>query len=288
MTVQRTMAEIMPRLALPVLVCALLAYAATAEAEWVLDTEGGLVYEDNLTRATREADRRSGIAVAPALSGGHYLQLTDAISLQATADFKGSLYPELERLSHLTSTVTLGVRGKLGLGTFAPWLRVFAGGGALVSGDEVRDSLLVDTGIQAGKRLSERISVQGGYTYESADARNNVFNGSSHTLSLTGTAELTAALQLTVGYATRWGDLVIHRAPVPGAPRAPHERLVDTFDTPLVAARIDATTHLFSVTVSYALGPHAALNAGYEYQISFGPFFEYPNNVVRASLGLSF
>jgi hypothetical protein len=273
---------------LAVLCTLLLSHVAAARAEWIVDIEGGIVYEDNLTRATRVADRRSDVAFVPALTVGHYFQLTDAMSLQATADFKGSLYPEFENLSNLSSTITLGVRYKLGLGAFAPWLRVFATGGALDYGDDVRDGFLADLGIQAGKRLSERIDVQGGYTYESIDAHNGVFNGDSHTVSLRGNVGLTGAIQLTLGYAVRWGDLVIHRAPAPGAPPTPHARLVRTFDTPLVAARIDATTHLFSAGLGYALTPHAVLNVGYEYQISFGPLFDYPNNLVRASLGYSF
>lgn len=279
----------MHRLALPAVLCALLlAGVAAAHAEWIVDAEGGFVYEDNLTRAAREVDRRSGIAFAPTLSVGHYFQLTDAMSLLATADFKASLYPEFERLSNLSSTVTLGVRHKLGLGAFAPWLRVFATGGALDYGDNVRDSTVVDIGVQAGKRLSERVDLQGGYTYESLDAHNGVFDQDAHTVSLKGSVGLTAAAQLALGYAVRWGDLIIHKAPAPGAPPAPHSRLVDTFGTTLVAARIDATTHLFSAAVSYALTPHAALSAGYEYQISFGPRFSYPNNLVRASFGYSF
>ena len=85
----------MRRFALPGVLCAwLLAHVAAAHAEWIVDAGGGMVYEDNLTRATRQADRRSDIAFAPALSVGHYFQLTDAMNLLATADFKGRLYAE--------------------------------------------------------------------------------------------------------------------------------------------------------------------------------------------------
>ena len=265
-----------------------IAHAALAGAEWTLDAEGALVYETNLSRAAREADRHDGIALAPGLTIGHYLQLTDAIALETAADLKGRIYPEFDGLSHVAPTLTLGVRGKLGLGAYAPWLRGFVAGGALLHGDDVRDGVLFETGVHAGKRLTERFSVQGGYAYESIDAHNDVFNGDAHTVSVRATAGLTADLQLIAGYALRWGDLVIHRAPVAGAPPAPHTRVVDTFDTPLVAARIDATTHLFSAALAYALTQKATLSLGYEYQLSFGPEFSYPNHVVRASVGWSF
>lgn len=265
-----------------------LALAAAAHAEWIVDASEDIVYEDNLSRATRRADRRSGVALSPALSLGHYFQLADATSVLATADFKGSLYPRFERLSNLTSTLTLGVRQKFGLGASAPWLRVFATGGVLDYGDNLRDSVVVDAGVQVGKRLSERFDVQGGYTYEMLDARSRVFDQDSHTLSLKGGAALTSALQLTLGYAVRRGDLVVHRTPAPGAAQTSHTRVVNTFDTPLEAVRIDATTHIVSAAVSYALTPRAALTAGYEYQLSIGPIFNYPNHLVRGGFAYSF
>src|SRR5205814_2785882 len=130
-------------------------------------------------------------ALSPALSIGHYWQLADATSLLATADFKGSLYPRFERLSNIASALTLGVRQKFGLGASAPWLRVFVTGGALDYDDNLRDSVLVDAGVQVGKRLSERFDVQAGYTYEMLDARSRVFDQDSHTLSLKGGAVVT-------------------------------------------------------------------------------------------------
>ena len=271
------------------ILCALLLVSvAEARAEWILDAAGGLVFETNLPRAASEADRESDVAFVPAVVAGHHFQLTDATSLAATADVRGSIYTRFEGLTNLAATVTLGIRHKLGLGALAPWFRVFATGGVLDYGDDVRDSAVLDVGLQAGKRFSERVDVKVGYTFEVLDANNRVFDGDSHTLSLSSLVGLTGALDLAIGYAVRWGDLVVHRAPVPGEPSTRHSRIVDTFDTPLLANRIDATTHFVSVALGYALTAHAALNAGYEYQISIGPRFDYPNHVVRASFDYSF
>jgi hypothetical protein len=165
---------------------------------------------------------------------------------------------------------------------------VFATGGAVDYGDSLRDSVLVDAGVQVGKRLTERFDVRGGYTYERLDARSPVFDQQSHTLALRGGAVVTDALQLTLGYAVRWGDLVVHRTPAPGAVQTSQTRVVNTFDTPLEAVRIDATTHIVSAGASYALTPRAALTLGYEHQISIGPQFTYPNNVVRGGFAYSF
>lgn len=271
-----------------VLCVLLLAPVGSARAEWTIDADGSFVWEDNLTRATRKADRESGVGFAPALTLGYYSQLADALRLETAAELKGTWYPEFDGLSHAAPAVIAGLRWKLGLGALAPWVRAFGTAGVLDYGDSVRDGVVLDAGLQAGKRLAERWTVQGGYTFESVDARNDVFNAESHTVSVKSTVEITQALELALDYAVRWGDLVIHRAVVPGAPGGAHARRVDTFDRPLVAARIDATTHLFSAALSYALTPAAAVSVGYEYHRSFGPVFEYPNNLVRASFTMSF
>ena len=95
-----------PRLLAPLLSVLLLVPATTAHAEWIIDAEAGMVYEDNLPRATREADRKSDLALVPALSIGHYFQLTDAMSLLASVDFRGSIYTDYDLLSNLSSTAT--------------------------------------------------------------------------------------------------------------------------------------------------------------------------------------
>jgi len=279
----------MRRLGAVAVVCIVLNLpGAVASAEWVIDAEGDVVWEDNLSRAAREADRRSGFALAPSVSVGQHLQLLDSLRLDATASLRATVYPEYERLTHVAPTLTVGLRQKFGLGALAPWVRVFMAGGFLDCGDDVRDGALFETGLRAGKRLTERFGVEAGYAYESVDAGNDVFNSTAHTVSLEGAVDLTPALELSVRYAVRWGDLVVHRAPVAGAPRAPHTRLVDTFDTPFVASRIDATTHMFGLALSYGLTSNMAVGAGYEYQVSFGPIFDYPNHVVRTSFTLSF
>jgi hypothetical protein len=278
----------MRALALAAVVCCVLVFAAAGHAEWIVDAGGDVVYEDNLTRAARAADRRDDTAFSPWLSVGHHVQLRDATSLLASLDVKASLYPRFEELSNVASTFTLGVRHKVGLGAAAPWVRAFAAAGVVDYGDDLRDGALINAGVAAGKRLSDRFGVHGGYIYERLDARSRVFDQDSHTLSVQGSAALTDVLHLALGYAVRWGDLVVHRTPAPGATRTSHTRVVTTFDTPLEAVRIHATTHIFSATASYALTPRAAVTGGYEHQLSIGPVFDYPNHLVRAGFAYSF
>ena len=62
-----------------------------------------------------------------------------------------------------------------------------------------------------------------------------------------------------------------------------------TFGPDALAYKIDATTHLLSVGLSFALGEQASFNLGYERQIGLGDGgIDYSNNVFRASFLYSY
>jgi hypothetical protein len=269
------------------LVGAILARTSAADAEWFALVEGGLVYETNLSRASRSEDRKSDLALVPTLIAGHAFQISDSTRVLVFGDLRGSIYTDFDRLNNLWSGLGVSGKHKFGLGAAAPWVRVFGSGAYLNYREDVRDSTVVDAGVEGGKRIHERVDLLAGYRYETRDADNRVFDGESHTISLRGNASITHALELSLGYAVQWGDLVVHRSPLGPSWGAPG-LIVDTFDTPLEAVRIDATTHILSADLGFQLTPHAAVIAGYEYQISHGPEFDYPNHVVRTRFSYSF
>jgi opacity protein-like surface antigen len=260
--------------------------ARPARAEWILDAEGGLVYESNLNRTARHAGRVDDVAFAGSLAAGHYLQLTDATSLTATLDLAGALYTEFERLDNIAAGITAATRHKLGLGGLAPWLRLRGSAAYQEYHEDRRDGLIVTAGLEVGKRFHERFDGRIGYVFEHRDAEHRVWDQDSHSLALTGNVLLTPALELTLRYAVRWGPVVVHAEP--GTAGAGPAVGVETFDRPQIARRIDATTHVAAAGLSYALTGHVALDAGYEYEIAFGKIRSYPNHVVRASVRYSF
>jgi hypothetical protein len=269
-----------------VVLAASLADPGPAPGEWFGDVDAGTVYEDNLSRAAKAADQESDLAFASTLSVGHVFALTGSTAARASLDIGGSAYTEFGKLNNLASGFTLSLRHKLGLGPFVPWMRVFASGAYLNYADDFLDSALWSGGLEVGKRVHERIDLKAGYLYEVRDANNGVYDQAGHTLSLQGSFLLTPATELTLGYWTRWGDFTVHRAL--GPPPARPVRVVDTFDRPLFAFRVDATTFAGSVKLSHALTDHASLSLAYEYEYAVGPRVDYPNNVVRAGLSLSY
>ncbi len=281
------MSRAAPLLASLVVAACALGRAPAARAEWLADAGAGFVWEDNLSRAAKARDAKSDLAFVPTVSLGQSFQLTGSTSLRASADLRGSVYTEFNKLDNLSAGLAAGVRHKLGWGAFAPWVR--AGGSAawLQYEDDVLDSSLLAAGLEAGKRLHERIDLQAGYLYESRDANAPPFDQRAHTASVRGSFSFTGATDLVLGYATRWGDFTVHRRAA-GAPRPHPSRLVETFDRPMFAFRIDATTYAASATVSHALSRHSSLNAGYDYQFTQGPRLSYTNNVFRASFTYSY
>jgi len=276
------------RLAVALLLAGTVPLAASpARAEWLADAQGGLLYEDNLNRAARERDQKSDLALAPRLSVGPRFQLTDSTSLGLTADLRGSAYTEFTRFDNFAAGLTLGVREKLGLGLLAPWVRVFGSAAWLRYDDDVWDSSLLSAGLELGQRLHERLDLQVGYLYEARAANNAAIDSTGHTVSVRGSVLLAPATELTLGYATRWGDLTVtRRAAGPPPPRP--STVIETFDTRMFAFRIDATTYIASVALSQSLTRHWSLHVGYDYQFSQGPRLTYPNNVFRASFDYSF
>jgi hypothetical protein len=255
-----------------------------AAAEWLLDALGGLEYDDNVNRAARDPDQESDVALLGLLSTGYYFQLTDSASLLATADLRSTLYTGFDQLSSLAPGVSARARYKFGLGRRAPWLQLFGSAAYQAYLDEIRSGLVAGAGAKAGVRLHERFDLTVGYAFDLTDARNSVFSVWGHTASVRGTVALTSALDLGVEYAVRWGDVTVTRSLADPAPPPSPSVVVDTFDTPLLASRIDATTHAVSVDLSYALTGHLAVAIGFTHRVAQGAKLDYPDNAVRALL----
>jgi hypothetical protein len=255
-----------------------------AAAEWILDVLGGAEYDDNVNRAAQDADQESDVALLGLASTGYYLQLTDSASLSATADLRGTLYARFDQLSSLAPGVGARARYKFGLGRRAPWVQAFGTAAYQAYREEIRSGLVATAGARAGTRLHDRLELVAGYTFDVTDARNSVFSVSGNTASARGTVALTSALDVSVEYAVRWGDVVVTRSLADPTPPPSPSVVVDTFDTPMLASRIDATTHAVSVDLSYALTRHLAAMIGFTHRLAQGPKLDYPDNAVRALL----
>jgi hypothetical protein len=278
----------------------LLGHLDHADAAWIADVEAGLVHEDNVNLAEMERDTRSDTALGTSVSAGALGHVGNYGAVSLTGDALGAGYTRFSGLSNLQLGATAAFRAKFGLGAAAPWVRVSGSAARLEYRDDVRDGWRYRLATGAGKRLGERWSVRVEYAYERRTADHeiavtprlpgDVFDQTSHTLSVRADYLHSEAIAVFAGYALRLGD-VASTTPRNAAIFAASSAVTadPTFGPDALAYRIDATTHLLGAGLSFALGDRSSFNLGYERQIGLGNGgVDYSNNVFRASFLYSY
>jgi hypothetical protein len=273
-----------------------LAHPGVLHAGWIADAGVETFYESNVGLAQKARDIKSDVALASAASGGLAVSLGDRNLASLTADVSGTGYERLRGLSNVTLGGTAAFRSKFGLGADAPWARVSASVARLDYDYDLRDGWRYRIGAGVGKRLAARWDVRAEYTYERRFADEDqavvrtlpgdVYDQTSHTGAVRTDVTLTEALALTAGYSVRGGDVTstTHRDPAifAASTALANDRALgrDFF-----AYKIDATTHVLSAGISYAVGRSASVNLGYEHSIGLAHHgLEYHDNVVRLGL----
>jgi hypothetical protein len=287
------------RLVAPLALLCLLLHVRPADAAWIADVEAGVVYEDNVNLAEMERDIRSDTALGASVSAGGLAHVTDSSVVSLTGDVIGAGYTRFGGLSNLYLGVTAAFRTRFGLGATAPWVRVAGSAARLEYREDVRDGWRYRGTAGAGKRFGERWDVRLEYAYDHRTADHeiavsrlpgDVFDQTSHTLSARVDYLHSRTLVVFAGYALRLGD-VASTTPRNAAIFAASSAVTPdpAFGPEALAYKIDATTHILSVGLSFALGEQASFNLGYERQIGLGDGgIDYHNNVFRASFLYSY
>jgi hypothetical protein len=281
-----------------------------AGAEWVdtiIDAEVTTQYDDNINRSFFSGSiKKDDFMFVPAASFGRIYQLADFTRLNATANVKGNIHVDFDRLNEIFGGATLSVSHKFGVGPAKPWLRVYGSGGYLEVTEEttdLRDGWLLDTGITLGKRLTERIDVEVGYNFDYRNGEDapsirpeqvssgKVFDQDGHTGSVLSNVLLTNSLLLSLGYSFRHGDITstCDGATIDGIVDKIDAVARDlAYDEPLCAYRIRGDIHDFSVGTTYALNRHSSVNVNYNHMEGDARGLDYSNNLVSVSFNYSF
>src|SRR5262249_3660107 len=105
------------------------------------------------------------------------------------------------------------LRYRFGLGAKAPWISL----GERIGYDEFRENFRSgwdeSVRIHGGIAVSERLALEGGYTFENVAADDDFFEQQAHRLNLRLTFDLTSACQIGVGYSYRNGDVISYAVP---------------------------------------------------------------------------
>jgi hypothetical protein len=104
-----------------------------------------------------------------------------------------------------------------------------------------------------------------------------------HSLSLDAVYDVSERLAIVLGYTRRMGETTATTRIGPAVFEASDAIAPDVvFGADRFGYRVDADTNIFAAGLSLAIGDHASLNAGYEYQDSNADRgFEYANHIAH-------
>jgi len=93
-------------------------------ADWFYDVEGGLVYNDNWSRAELSRDIESDTALEVSGSVGRFNELEDGKSFTWSARLAGQAFDTFDDLNNVRLGLNASLRKKFGLGAYTPWASI--------------------------------------------------------------------------------------------------------------------------------------------------------------------
>jgi hypothetical protein len=276
---------------------------ASARADWLLDAAAGYTYDDNLPNALNDSDRKADSALSASVRAGISEQLATNTGLSLALLAEQNLYFRYPGLTNFGAGAQARLRHKFGLGAEAPWAALSAQALHRNYHYDYRDGWQYDAGLTVGKRLSDRVAVQGSVRYDRYMAdrvqptilpgfSTDAYDVWGWTFGARGTYAVTESDLLSAGYAWRNGTVTsitprdpevleyssaLARDPVFGA------------TPPLVAYRIAGKSDIVSLAWSHAFNPRTSMTLSYLFRRTVGPedLGGYYSNVVSIFLGYS-
>lgn len=263
-----------------------------AQAEWRLDAETGPLYNSNLSNSDRASDEKDDWAWKANVRLGNGLQLTRDLRLNLAADLRGEVWDRFYPFDRIGVGISAALRYRLGLGRQAPWISLEQRIGYDRFQDSIRSGWDESLRLRGGIAISERIALEGAYTFENFAGPGNFFDLQGHGLNGRVIYDLTSSWQFGLGYSYRDGNVISYAVP----PRpdivalAPERRPIDTFGSnPLYTAyRLRGQTHAVSVFAAYGLSKHLSVQLGYEYANTSHASLEYENHLVEARIAFAY
>ena len=277
---------------------------STVRAEWadiIADVSLELLHTDNLNQSAFNADMESDTGIVPRLSLGRYYQANDLTRVRLTVDLSAEHYDEFDKLDSVTAMAGVVLQHKFGIGPQKPWLRAGLAFGRKDAEVGIRDSDLIEASLRTGKRLSERMDGSLGFRYFRRDGGTgvaiepgiggNVFDINNWSVDGTLNYLLTDKSLLSATYTYRNGEFDSACTPGNvGTVLANENVRAITLDDVFGGCvyRLDGNSDSLYVNYGYALGHHAALNAGIEYRNGKADVLGYETTIFRISLNYSY
>jgi hypothetical protein len=167
-----TASEAGTTLVLLALGAALAGAPSKALPEGTFDAETGVFHDSNLSNAVSASDIVADTALTLAASGGYLFVPGDRNAFALTGDLRAAGFSRFHGMNSVALGGTASWSRKFGLGAFAPWARLSASLADERYGENVRDGQRTSFALHAGERLSERLQLSGGGSFERYRADN--------------------------------------------------------------------------------------------------------------------
>jgi hypothetical protein len=242
-----------------------------AAADGIFNAEGTLSHDNNLSRASSDADIVSDTALNLAASGGYYFVPGDRDTVTLTGDLRTSRFWRFHGMSSVALGGTASWRSKFGVGAFIPWMRVSASVAGERYGEGIRDGQRSSLALHAGSRLSERLELSGSGSldrYSADDVVQVVPTVSGDAFSLRGKSIFARAVHLLGERWLGFADIAFRRGDVVASTRRdPQIFAVSTavtrdpaFGPDYIAYRLTGTTQTYSAGASLVMTDSSTLH----------------------------
>jgi hypothetical protein len=262
----------------------LLALSTPARAEWFTGADIRTIYDGNVNLAIADQDRKSDILLSYSASFGRFFPLAGSTGLSVSAEAKYVDFARFSGLDNLEAGLSASLKYKKGLGSYAPWVKVFGSAKHVDYREEFRDGYVLRSGLLLGKRLYERVFAQIGYEYVDGSARNSRFGMRDSVVSVRLDYLLTETMQTWISYSRSRGIYQIYIPVDSTRPAVPGAFIVDTFGGPSNALQVRATTQVLSAGASKALASHWSADISADFVDIYGRGREYPDVLYKAGI----
>lgn len=263
--------------------------------DWIADAELATRFDSNLNQAEKSSEQDWDVSYHPSLTWGRVYQLAERTRVAATTEVAGELYSRFAELDGVAGEGRLALWHKLGLGD-APWVQAFVGGGYHHVDAAQRRGPRFATGFEIGSRLWERFDATLSYRFTRRYGQDgprvdpgtpdDVFDQRSHEVALVGSFLASENLLVSAGFGYRRGDFESN---------AHSNRMAILAQTDVEAVardsafggwvyRVVGNGYAPFASLSYALGDHWSIDAGYRFRYAEGRGLDYRSHGVSASV----
>jgi hypothetical protein len=285
------------RAAHPIVMLACMLACTPVRADVIVDAAAGFVHDSNLTRAAGADSIRGDGATLLSGSLGYLIAPSAGSVISLDVGALAERYARYRPLDHVEVALRAFWRHKFGVGAYVPYVAA----GASVSRDDYRDDLRdgnrASGYVEVGRRFDASVDAALGAGVDRRRQRHGeplVPGFSGDVFDLRGTnawiraaCALGADVELGGRVGLRRGDVesTSHRglAVFSASDAIAADRAFG--DDDLFAYRLRGTTWAAAAALSWALSPHAAIDAGYAYELTHAAQgLDYRSRVVRLSI----